>query len=298
MWNAVQGDVERIGRWKEANDEEAVVLERAEGTNGSCRVHVRCPEVGQAWDLACVETDAKTCEVHVKGRGEMDFSYAETLTNGETDDAGMGRMIARPRAGHPWEELLLILRPNKTKPNTITLQKVQFMAEEKDGQEGDEGADINKEKARKLVDSQMGDVRTFLQEKKRQAEEEQAKGMSAGLVSGNPLALMLSAMSRMNPNDRKDGSGSSCTRKLVEESIPQGNERQGTEPASQHDLHEYPEHQTERAPVGQAEEEKGAIQLLERRIVSLEKVVYAALEGFNARICNLEEKLERVTRMA
>mmetsp|Transcript_11493 Transcript_11493/g.70665 ORF Transcript_11493/g.70665 Transcript_11493/m.70665 type:complete len:296 (-) Transcript_11493:2790-3677(-) len=295
MWHAVQGDVERIGRWKEANEEEAVVLERAEGTNRGCHVQVRCPEVGQPWDLACVETDAKTCEVHVRGRGEVEFSYAETLTNGETDEVGKGRMIARPRPGHPWEELLLILRPNKTKPNTITLHKVQFMTDDTDTQDEDEGAEIDKEKARKLVDSQMGDVRTFLQEKKRQAEEEQAKGMNAGLVSGNPLALMLSAMSRMNPNDRKAESTSSSARKLVEESIPQGNERRGTEPATQHNLHEYPKRKTERAPLGQAEEEKGTIQLLERRIVSLEKVVYAALEGFNARICHLEEKLERVT---
>lgn len=298
MWHAVQGDVERIGRWKEANEEEAVVLEREEGTNRGCHVQVRCPEVGQPWDLACVVTDAKTCEVHVKGKGELEFSYAETLTNGETDEIGRGRMIARPRPGHPWEELLLILRPNKTKPNTITLHKVQFMTEEKDTEDEDEGEEINKEKARKLVDSQMGDVRTFLQEKKRQAEEEQANGMNAGLVSGNPLALMLSAMSRMNPNDRQVESASSSARKLVEESIPEGNERQGTEPATQHNPHEYPERKTERAPVGQAEEEKYTIQLLERRIVSLEKVVYAALEGFNARIYHLEEKLERVTRTA
>lgn len=298
MWKAVHGDVARIGGWEEGEEGEAVVLEREGGKAGACQVHVKCPRQGHGWEQARVETDARTCEVHVRCVGEVEFSYAETWTNGATDERGMGKMTGRPRPGHQWEELLLKLRPSKTTPDTITIRKVQFVKEERDAQEGEQSRRNEEQEARRIVDSQMGDVRTFLEEKKRQAEEEQAKGLTNGLMSGNPMALMLSAMNRMNASGEKADSAPASKRPLVEESTPHAEGRKEEESIPTRDVPERQERKVDHAPVHRADGCTSGFRLLEKRIASLEKVVYGALEGFNARIGHLEEKLERATRAA
>lgn len=280
---------------EEGLDGRTYELIRGDSESGTCEVKVQCPKDGRTWNGLFVQTDARLCEVHVRCMYELEFSYVETIRPSDVSGSGMGRIETRPRQGSRWDELLLKLRPCRRKPDVVTIQEISF--DENNGKgnstEKEQGKKVSQ--AKKLVDSQMGDIRSFLEERRRQAEEEENKVMVGGMLKGNPMALILSAMSKVKTESPEKEAASLHVAPRGDLSSPtaEGMPNTPSEPTLQVAKNSDGANLCNKKSTPSPNIDIESINLLEKRMSSLEKVVYAALEGFNARFASLEEKIER-----